>query len=63
MADTNPALETTQRETIPLLTKIRDGLMIATSNAAPETENDHIASLDIDLERTVVVRPFASKKR
>ena len=41
----------------------RDGLMIATSNAAPETENDHIASLDIDLERTVVVRPFASKKR
>ena len=29
MADTNPALETTQRETIPLLTKIRDELMIA----------------------------------
>ena len=29
MADTNPALETTQRETIPLLTRIRDELMIA----------------------------------
>jgi hypothetical protein len=40
-----------------------EGLMRATNNAAPETENDQIASLDIDLERTVVVRPFASKKR
>ena len=29
MADTNPALEATQRETIPLLTRIRDELMIA----------------------------------
>ena len=35
--------------------------MTATSSAAPDTEKDQIASLDIDLESTVVVRPFASK--
>ena len=38
-----------------------EGLITATSSAAPDTEKDQIASLDIDLESTVVVRPLASK--
>jgi len=36
---------------------------MATRSAAPETENDQIASLVIDFERIEVVSPFASRKR